>query len=104
MHTKYFACLIFVGKGRRRKYFNGENFPIYGINTCFVWVDVLLYKLQILGRERGKSVCVCVYDRERGERERKRDDRERREREERERKRERERVRERKFVCVCVTE
>ena len=31
MHTKYFACLIFVSKGHRRKYFNDENFPIYGI-------------------------------------------------------------------------
>ena len=24
-------CLIFVGKGRRRKYFNDENFAIYGM-------------------------------------------------------------------------
>ena len=29
--AKYFACLIFVGRGRRRKFFNDENFPIYGI-------------------------------------------------------------------------
>ena len=28
--SKYFASLIFVGKGRRRKFFNGEKFPIYG--------------------------------------------------------------------------
>ena len=27
---QYFACLIFVGNGRRRKIFNGKNFPIYG--------------------------------------------------------------------------
>ena len=26
-----FACLIFIGKGRRRKIFNDENFMIYGI-------------------------------------------------------------------------
>ena len=30
---KYFACLIFVGKSHRRKFFNDENFPIYGIGN-----------------------------------------------------------------------
>ena len=28
----YFACSIFVGKGHRRKIFNGENFVIYGMD------------------------------------------------------------------------
>ena len=29
-YTKYFAYLIFIGKGRRQKYFNDKNFMIYG--------------------------------------------------------------------------
>ena len=33
--SKYFASLIFVGKGRRRKFFNGEKFPIYGIYRLY---------------------------------------------------------------------
>ena len=31
--SQYFACLIFVGNGRRQKRFNGENFLIYGMST-----------------------------------------------------------------------
>ena len=31
MLHKYFVCLIFIGKGCRRKIFSGENFAIYGI-------------------------------------------------------------------------
>ena len=32
-HTKYFVCLIFVGKGRQWKFFNDENFLIYDNNN-----------------------------------------------------------------------
>ena len=35
--TQNISCLIFVGKGRRRKIFNDENFAIYGIVPMYFW-------------------------------------------------------------------
>ena len=35
MLHKIFCWFNFVGKGRRRKYFNDENFVIYGICTAY---------------------------------------------------------------------
>ena len=47
---QYFAYLIFVGNGHRRKNFNGENFPIYG-STLSGSLHVDLY-VTVPGRNR----------------------------------------------------
>ena len=50
-------CLIFVGKGRRRRYFNDENFVIYGITFPTPMVPHL--KMWCAVRNTGIHVCIC---------------------------------------------
>ena len=38
---KYFGCLIFVGKAHRQNFFNGENFPNYGTQKRYLYLEAL---------------------------------------------------------------
>ena len=49
-HLKDFLCLFLVGKGRRQKVFNNENFPIYSRSELDYVEQIALLVIEVPGK------------------------------------------------------